>query len=200
MGELKLPQPPWLRQPCLIEVNTHYSPNTTSNEDERTVTNNFEVFNYFHESIDWVKFTEAVGNIPWESEFQNLSPEQQLDKFMKYLLHLSELYVPKRKYFIKNQNKNHSRIPRERRILMRKRRKLIKKIQNTFSTKIKNEIKEQLISIELELQISYSESKKARETRAVNAIKTNAKYFYSYAKKNSKHKSRVGPLFNKKLN
>ena len=35
-----------------------------------------------------------------------------------------------------------------------------------------------------------------RINKAVKAIKTNSKYFFSYAKKNSKIKSKVGPLRN----
>ena len=83
---------------------------------------------------------------------------------------------------------------------MRKRRKYIKRLHSTFSTKGKIDIKEKLIDIELQLQESYKQSKDSNERKALNAIKSNPKYFYSYAKKHSKNKSRVGPLFNKKMN
>ena len=81
---------------------------------------------------------------------------------------------------------------------MRKRRKLIKKMAKTFSIKKISEIKNTLINIELELQKSRKNSKIAKESKALQAIKTNTKYFYSYAKRNSKIKPRVGPLYDKK--
>ena len=39
---------------------------------------------------------------------------------------------------------------------------------------------------------------KYQESKAIQAIKSNTKYFYSYAKTNSKIKPRVGPLYDKK--
>ena len=42
---------------------------------------------------------------------------------------------------------------------------------------------------------SILEQKALDEEKAVKAIQENPKYFYSYAKKAAKPKSRVGPLF-----
>ena len=94
----------------------------------------------------------------------------------------------------------HNKIPRGRRILMRKRRKLVKKRSKTFKQKLLKEIDEKLINIELNLLTSYKEEKKLSELKAIKNIKTNSKYFYSFAKRNSKTKSRIGPLFDKHKN
>ena len=47
---------------------------------------------------------------------------------------------------------------------------------------------------------SYKKSASAAEKKACEAIKTNPKYFYSYAKKHSKTKTRIGPLFDESKN
>ena len=41
---------------------------------------------------------------------------------------------------------------------------------------------------------SYKKQREFNEGKAVDAIKTNPRYFYSYSKKFSKVKSSVGPL------
>ena len=83
---------------------------------------------------------------------------------------------------------------------MRKRRKISKKLialkpGSTAGVKLRN----QLINIELLLQRSYKESRSADEQKATEAIKTNPRYFFSYAKKFSKvNKSKIGPLLNQR--
>ena len=50
------------------------------------------------------------------------------------------------------------------------------------------------MDIEISLQRSHQASKSVREMKAINAIKKNPKYFYSYTKSFSSLKSRIGPL------
>ena len=83
---------------------------------------------------------------------------------------------------------------------MRKRRKLVKKLSQSFHLHTRNKIKEKLIDIELLLQNSYNLSRKRQESRAISAIKDNSKFFYSYAKRFSRTKSRIGPLFDNNKN
>ena len=87
---------------------------------------------------------------------------------------------------------SHKKIPRDRRILFRKKRKVLK----NFTKNVKK-MQKKLLDIEIELQKSYNKEQQENEARAVDAIKANPKYFYSYAKKHSKTKSKVGPLLNK---
>ena len=100
-------------------------------------------------------------------------------------------YVPKRYNY---DNKKIRRIPRERRILMRKRSKLkAQYLKATLPTKSLR-IREKLLNIEKQLQRSYRNLAESDEFKAIQAIKTNSKYFYSYAKKKSKIKTKIGPL------
>ena len=56
-------------------------------------------------------------------------------------------------------------------------------------------LEEDLNSIHQQIKDSILEQKALEEERAVKAIEENPRYFYSYAKKAAKSKSRVGPLF-----
>ena len=179
----------------IVQVSTHYCLSVGSKSSEtRVPNNNFEHFNYHNESVDWNAVNEKLNLVDWTSEFKGIDPEAQLEKLMKICYELSDIHVPKRKPFVQSKTK---RIPRQRRILMRKRRKIKKiftKTKNTYQIK---KLKEKLVNIEVLLQRSYKETQQEEETRAVNAIKTNSKYFFSYAKKHSKTKTKVGPLLDK---
>ena len=98
-------------------------------------------------------------------------PDNQYKVFIDKCLSVVVNKIPLRK-----PPKNQKAIPRDRRILMRKHRKFAKKIQN-------NKTKQKLIDIQLQLQKSYSREREANEIDATSKIKTNPKYFYSYAKK-----------------
>lgn len=76
---------------------------------------------------------------------------------------------------------------------MRKRTKLKKRRQT-------KRITQALIDIELKLQKSYTDERRDREAKATSKIKTNPKYFYSYAKQFSKHKPNIGPLLDPATN
>ncbi|XP_066931539.1 uncharacterized protein [Clytia hemisphaerica] len=70
---------------------------------------------------------------------------------------------------------------------MRKRKKLKKRQLNKNT-------KSRLIDIELKLQSSYANERYNQELDAISKIKVNPKFFYSYAKRFSKTKPKVGPL------
>ena len=58
------------------------------------------------------------------------------------------------------------------------------------------QIREKLVITELLLQKSHSEARERKEQLAVKAIKTNPRYFFSYAKQFSLTKTKIGPLLN----
>merc|ERR1711895_60038 len=85
-------------------------------------------------------------------------------------------------------------IPRDRRILLRKKKKLYKKLRNTNSVEMKGELETRISEIDKKLLESHEEENIVKETRALEKIKTNPKYFYTFAKKKLKTRSKVGPF------
>ena len=88
-------------------------------------------------------------------------------------------------------------IPRDGRTLMRTRTKLLKKLSkkptsNTDSGResVESKVKE----IETKLKESYEKEREHEENKALMAIKTNPKYFHSYAQKKLKSRAKIGPL------
>ena len=96
---------------------------------------------------------------------------------------------------MKSVKKMKNIIPRDRRILMRRRRKLNSKLGlvNT-SLKERQSISNELLKIEQDLLKSHACSKNYQETKALASIKKNSKYFFSYVNKLSKCSSNIGPL------
>ena len=85
-------------------------------------------------------------------------------------------------------------MPRDRRALTIKRSKLQKKIQKSTNHQTKENVLNQIKEIENNLKISINTERNLRETRAIAAIKNNPKYFYKFAKHNSKIRAVIGPL------
>ena len=87
-----------------------------------------------------------------------------------------------------------TRFHRERKILMRKRRKLMKKtIQDS-------KIRETLISIDQKICASHQDEKLHDEQVAVTKIKDDPHFFFRYAKKSSICGSNIGPLLDPAAN
>ena len=80
---------------------------------------------------------------------------------------------------------------------MRKRTELRKQLLSTDVEARRAVIQSQLVSLECKLQDSYKAQDENEEKRALEAINKNPKYFYSYAKRKCKVRSKIGPLMDK---
>ena len=79
--------------------------------------------------------------------------------------------------------KKKSKIVRYRYSLTKRRRKLKKQLIQVTSASRISTVRDELIEIEKKLQKSLRDSMAYIENKAVKAIKTNSKYFFSYVKK-----------------
>ena len=77
---------------------------------------------------------------------------------------------------------------------MRRRTKVSKKYNSELNPLYKQKYSDELRDIEISLQESYQSQIAYDEDKAVNAIKTNSKYFFSYAQKRNKLRPSIGPL------
>ena len=175
----------------IIDVNTHAtltnSINFRSNLNDKNFITDFDKFNFYDKDIDWNNINKELKNINWSAilNVQDSNPDKQYKIFLDTCLHVVSDKIPSK------VRKKPKIIPRERRILMRKRRKLSKKFMDSKT-------KQKLVDIELELQKSHIRERLVQERDAASKIKSNPKYFYGYAKKFSKTKPKVGPLINPK--
>ena len=130
--------------------------------------NPFQIYNFFSESTKWDDIYAELANYDWNREFRNELPHYSLNKCLTICLEIIENYVPKCYNY---DNKKIRRIPRERRILMRKRSKLkAQYLKATLPTKSLR-IREKLLNIEKQLQRSYRNLAESDEFKAIQAIK-----------------------------
>ena len=86
-------------------------------------------------------------------------------------------------------------IPRDRRVLLRQKKKLKGKLRNrNISTDRKENIEKIITDIDVKLLTSHRNERITEELSAIKNIKTNPKHFFTYAKKHMKTKSSIGPF------
>ena len=175
-----------------VECSTTYSCSTQKVDQEPVQSGSFDKLNFFSDAVDWDSLNSELTSHDWRAEFRARSPEDMLDRFLEVCLSTAEEQVPLKARVRKNGNA--SKIPRDRRNLMRQRRRVNAQLRKTTSEPRRKKLKLQNRDIEKRLQNSYRQSRKYSEDKAVGAIKHNSKYFFSYARKFSSVKTSVGPL------
>ena len=140
-----------------------------------------EQLNFFDKRINWDNIYQELAAINWEQEFINSNVIERYDKFYDILEQVCLKCVPRRR------KRRRKVIPKDRRILMKKRGKILKKEQTHAQI-------QKLRSIEEALQKSHMEEEKREEANAVDMIKLNPKYFFNYVKRKGQVKTSIGPL------
>ena len=175
---------------------------TTASIDIETYTSNIAEDPHTFKSIDMHKLDlealkEHLKTIDWE-QMKDICPDEDFPELFRLtVLQCCLMYGP-----IKEKSTNVKReyhIPKERRNLHRKKKKIKKKL-NKLQTQRSSpncllSLQRELESIHEKITNSIFEQQDAKEKKAIQNIKKNPKYFFSYAKKARKAKVRVGPLF-----
>ena len=187
-------------------ISDHYVVNTStvynaskSPEDEaedpreNELTHSFNSLNFFDDSIDWNTLNSELVNYPWSREFRQSNPSEMMDKFSSVCLDICSDLVPER---LRKSVSHSSSKNKQRRSLLRRRTHLRKRYSAAKSQSARDAILNKLASIEGKLNASHKQNRELGESRAIDKIKTNPKFFYSYAKSFSKVHVGVGPLIN----
>ena len=140
---------------------------------------------------------EHLKTINWDELKDICSPDEFPELLRLTLLQISMLYAPEKS----KQSKKLNPFTRSRNILRRRRRKVRAQI-NALASKNKDtgptsklfKLRLELYNINEQIKTSVHTQQKNEESKAVSNIKENPKYFYSYAKKNNKLKTTIGPL------
>ena len=176
----------------VVIVGTNIEVVKSDSSDHRVEpASDFEALNFWSRDVNWTEIKEQVSNIQWHRKAAGTSddPEEIYDSIMKEMLRVVIQHVPK-----KNRQKGRSHIPRDRRTFMRKRAKIMKKLDNSTNEHNKQTMKAKIVKIEACLEASHRAERMQNEERAVESISINRKYFYKYARKHASIKAGVGPL------
>ena len=187
--------------PSLSSVSDHYivecessisgSTTTEENDERPDRISPLDNLNFFSNDIDWDAVSNEFSETDWATTLSEHHPEEKLRLLMEKIHEVCEKHIPQRKSLNRSGK---PKIPRDRRILMRKRKKISDQLKLNLSDARKAKLNRKLVNIEVSLQESHKASKSMREKKAIQAIKNNPKYFFSYTKQHSKIKSQIGPL------
>ena len=175
----------------IIEAYTQFKANNPDDEEKPEFVSQLDKYNFFSNDIKWDAINSEFANIDWDEKLQEKTPDEKLGIILEVTEDITSKNVP-----LKKMRKKCPEIPRDRRILMKKRSKLQIQMSKSFSDARKDKLKKKLIKIEMALQKSIAAAQTYREAKAISAIRTNSKYFFSYAKKFSKTNKSIGPLLN----
>jgi len=173
----------------------------TDKDDETGETHLLEVGKRYskldYNQAPWQEIQAELANIDWQpmEELSKDSPTEALNWYHEKVLTVLERLMPVRK---KARKKSRSRIPRQRRLLWRRLAKIRRRI-NTATLILKlTKLLQDKWELETQLREDYIAVNNLEEDRAVFNIKSNPKFFFSFAKKRQKTRSRVGPFIDPK--
>merc|ERR1712082_386029 len=96
--------------------------------------------------------------------------------------------------FRNQQGSRSNRILKDRKILFRKKRILNKNLQEGNPPDRKKQIEKAIGEIDKKLLNSYEKENIVNELRAIENIKSNPKYFFTYARRKLKTRKKIGPF------
>ncbi len=107
----------------------------------------FDNLNFYSNDIQWEEMSNAITTSTKSENLSDLAPKEHYEKLIKILTDVAYKYVPAKRAAKKGPQ---TKIPRERRILMRKRRKLMDQLNHLSTSERKSEkIHNKLIQIEI---------------------------------------------------
>lgn len=178
----------------IVRIRTKYPLNSTPKViTPPSAPHSFRSLNTHKADFDQIK--THLQEVNWDELRESCSAEEFPELLKLTVLQICELYIPNKKLSNKPENK-HSR---NRRILRRNKRNLQNSLnmQQTLTpaqTRKIQKTKDKLEEIHTKIKASIEDQRIEEERRAVQAIKKNPRYFFSYCKKHAKSKSNIGPL------
>ena len=182
----------------IVKFCLNYEQNMTKTTSKKksfykTKLNEYDFFNASEEL--WLRFNLLMTQINFEDLFKDSSTDEMLKKFYDAVEATVDIVFDKKEDpATKNDFSSANKIPRNIRVLMRRKSNLSKSILNSKSGKKISNLKLSLQEVELQLENHYKKRRENQENDALTKIKSNPKFFYSYAKRFSKLKTTIGPF------
>ena len=151
----------------------------------------FAKHNFFHKDTNWVSIKNDLTNTNWDTEFASKDINEMFDTFYEQCYKIVSNHVPMKD---ENDKPKKSITEKKCRNLTRRRRRINQRLMKIKSPSTRENLHKELVEIEMKLQKLYKNYKNFKEQKAIDAIKLNPKFFYSYAKSMSKSKTDIGPL------
>ena len=176
----------------IISCQTSYDHplNISPNSPSPTPSSTLASFNLHRANFE--NINRSLSRVNWEELFQNKSETEIQVTFESKVLDIVELNCPK---FTSRPGQSNNKIPRVRRVLYRQRKRKLKALRSSNCHSARRiQLENDVQQIERDLIASLKEERLNEEEKAISNIRTNPKYFYSFARKHQIVKGGIGPL------
>ena len=143
--------------------------------------------NFNFESIEWEEMNKELEEIQWIEVFKEKDTELCLEFLMEVIMNLCKKYIPEKKA------RNRSIIPKRRKKLFNKIKKLRRSKQRATNRK-KEEINRKILEVEREIILNKREERAFNERKVIDNIDNKPKLFYGYIKNKEKRENKIGPF------
>ena len=138
---------------CIVECKTIIGSSSTGLSSEQPVRiSPLSNLNFFSNDIDWELICQQFDTIDWNELLLDHPPDAQLDIIIEKFYEICKANIPLRKSASRTGK---PKIPRERRILMRKRKKVSDQLKLQLSEARRKKLQRKLVDIEVSLQKSH---------------------------------------------
>ena len=174
-----------------IVCETSYSFSSNNQKIEEPKETNLASYNYL--KTDWVALKTKLKEINWSKILDRYKTSEEKIQAILEMISIAVDEVCTK--FKQQRGKDIKIIPKDRRILLRnKKKKKLKLKEENISIEMKGRIEKAIIEIDIKLLNSHQDERTNEEVRAIETMKTNPKHFFAYAKKHLKTKSSIGPF------
>ena len=180
----------------MLMIN-HFKINPNYGDIKENEQNPFDELNLY--KANWADINSEISKINWEQLFDG---EECIVKLVEVLEQKIIKILKEHTPSSSEKSSKRKNIPRHRNLLIKRCRRINSKInhykyvkKNQSNARIDKLLQEKS-SLEERIKISIENDSQRNEEKIISRIKINPKAFYSYAKRNSKVKSKIGPLSN----
>ncbi|KAL5248617.1 hypothetical protein ACHWQZ_G017709 [Mnemiopsis leidyi] len=178
----------------LVEIFLSYNPCSMVAQDPPDFSiSSFRSLDF--QKADFSKINSMISSTKWAELFDSCDQEDIPELFSQTLLQLCEECCPRKKP-PKNKARSSVRIPSRRKRKLQSQLKVANNNPHSPLTQL-DSLKRKLALAHIDIRDAINQDFQHREEQAVEKVKNNPKYFYSYAKKFSKKKSNISLLFDK---
>ena len=175
----------------MIKVKSHYGLKPTKSTKPGFTPHTFRSLNFY--KADFKQLNDHLSKVDWDELKSICHPTEFPELVRLTVLQICALHAPTKSF--KSKSARLSEYRRERRTLSRKKRKLDRRLDNgdlNYDEKLK--VKEKLVEIHDKIKNSITDELVKSEQDAINKIKDNPSYFFSWSNRKLKCRSSVGPL------
>ena len=162
-------------------------------KEQLTESEETNLSSYTYPKTNWELVKAKLRGTDWKNVINNCSSSVEMrEAIIETSLKIMDEHGHK---FKEQRGKKQQNIPKDRRTLHRKKKKLKVKLKrkNLTRNRIEN-IEKSISDIDTDLLLSHQNERVREEMCAINNIKVNPKHFFTYAKKHAKTKGGIGPF------